>query len=71
MHKGRAVCRAMGGVMFCRPAAVIELIDRKRAARAFLAATAARDHATSAIDKIPNRKIDRLAQTSGMLFLAA
>ena len=70
MHKGRAVCSAVGGIMFGRRAAMVEPGD-ERMARAFPTAGATRDHATSAIDKIPNRKIDAPAQMRGMLFLAA
>jgi hypothetical protein len=43
----------------------------ERMARGFPTASAARDHATSAIDKISKRKIDGPAQMRGMLFLAA
>jgi hypothetical protein len=46
-------------------------IDHEPKARAFPAASATRDHATAAIDKIPNRKIDAPAQMRGMLLLAA
>ena len=56
--------------MFGRRAAMVEPGDEPMA-RAFPAASAMRDHATSAIDKIPKRKIDRPAQMRGMLFLAA
>jgi hypothetical protein len=39
--------------------------------RAFPTAGATRDHATSAIDKIPIPKTDSPAQMRGMLFLTA
>ena len=71
MHNGRAVCRAARGIIFGCPAAMIELIDHGRMARAFLTACGIRDHATSEINKIPRRKIDSPAQLRGMLFLAA
>lgn len=71
MHKGRAVCSAVGEIMFGRPRSMVEPIDHERMAPAFPAASATRDHATSAIDNIPNRKIDAPAQMRGMLFLAA
>ncbi len=71
MHKGRAVCSAVGRIMFGRRAAMVEPIDHERMARGFPTASDTRDHATSAIDKIPELKIDRPAQTRGMLFLAA
>jgi hypothetical protein len=71
MHKGRAVCRAVGGIIFGRPAAMVGPINRVRVARAFLTARGIRDHATSEIDKILKRKIDSSARTRGMLFLAA
>jgi hypothetical protein len=71
VHKGRAVCSAVDGLTFVCPAAMVEPIDQERMARAFPAAGATRDHATSAIDKIPKRKTDRPAQARGMLFLAA
>jgi hypothetical protein len=71
VHKGRAVCSAVDGITFVRPAAVVAPIDHEPMARAFPAASATRDHATSAIDKIPKHKIDRPAQMRGMLFLAA
>jgi hypothetical protein len=50
---------------------MVEPIDHERMARGFPAASATRDHATSAIDKIPIPKTDRPAQMRGMLFLAA
>jgi hypothetical protein len=56
--------------MFGRRAAMVEPGD-ERMARAFPTASATRDHATSAIDKIPKRKIDDPAQMRGMFFLAA
>ncbi|WP_213740278.1 hypothetical protein [Bradyrhizobium sp. dw_411] len=56
--------------MFGRRAAMVEPSDES-AARAFPAAVAMRDPATSAIDKIPKRKTDSPAQMRGMLFLAA
>jgi hypothetical protein len=70
VHKGRAVCSAVGGFMFVRPAAMVEPIDHERIARAFLLANDNRDRAAS-VAEIPQRKIDRPAQTRGMLFLAA
>jgi hypothetical protein len=70
VHKGRAVCSAAGGIMFGRRVAMVEPGD-ERMARAFPTVTDTRDHATSAIDKIPKRKIDAPAQMRGMLFLAA
>ena len=54
--------------MFSRPRA---MVDHERVARAFSAATATREHATSAIDKVPKRKTDSPAQMRGMFFLAA
>jgi hypothetical protein len=56
--------------MFVRPAAMVEPIDHERIARAFLLANDNRDRAAS-VAEIPQRKIDRPAQTHGMLFLAA
>ncbi|MEI9922965.1 MAG: hypothetical protein WDN50_05020 [Bradyrhizobium sp.] len=50
---------------------MVEPIDHERMARGFPTASDTRDHATSAIDKIPELKIDRPAQMRGMLFLAA
>jgi hypothetical protein len=70
VHKGRAVCSAAAGIMFGRQAAMIEPSD-ECAARGFPTASDTRDHVTSAIDKIPKRKIDSPAQMRGMLFLAA
>jgi hypothetical protein len=40
-------------------------------ARAFLAVSGPRNRATSEIDKISKRKIDRPARKRGMLFLTA
>jgi hypothetical protein len=57
--------------MFGRPRSTVEPIDHGRMVRAFPTASATRDHATSAIDKIPKQKIDRPARKRGMLFLAA
>ena len=70
MHKGRAVCSAVGGIMFGRFAAMVEPIDHQRIARAFLLANHNRDRAAS-VAEIPQHKIDRPAQMRGMLFLAA
>jgi hypothetical protein len=70
VHKGRAVCSAASGIMFGRRSAMVEPGD-ERMARGFPTAGATRDHATSAIDKIPIPKTDRPAQMRGMLFLAA
>jgi hypothetical protein len=56
--------------MFGRRSAMVEPGD-ERMARGFPTAGATRDHATSAIDKIPIPKTDRPAQMRGMLFLAA
>jgi hypothetical protein len=41
---------------------MVEPIDHEPMGRAFPAASATRDHATAAIDKIPKRKIDDPAQ---------
>jgi hypothetical protein len=71
VHKGRAVCSAVGGIMFGGPAAMVEPIDRERMARAFLTASGTRARAASEIDRISKRKIDSPAQTRGILFLAA
>lgn len=57
--------------MFSRPRAMVDPVDHERVARAFPAATATREHATSAIDKVPKRKTDSPAQMRGMFFLAA
>ena len=51
MHKGRAVCSAVAEIMFGRPAAAVEPIDRLRTARVFLTG-GARLRKTSGIDKI-------------------
>jgi hypothetical protein len=62
VHKGRAVCSAVAGIMFgCR------VVWPAR----FWQSAAHAIRATSAIDKIPKRKTDSPAQMRGMLFLAA
>ena len=64
MHRGRAVCSAASEIMFGRRAVMAEPGDQRTAG-------ATRNHTTSQIDKISNRKIDRPARMRGMLFLAA
>jgi hypothetical protein len=61
VHKGR--CSQCGGRHHVRLPG--------RTARAFLAVGGPRNHATSEIDKISKRKIDRPARKRGMLFLTA
>ena len=69
MHRGRAVCSAAGEITFGRRAIVVDPSDER--SRAFPTASGTRDHAISAIDKIPKRKTDSPAPMRGMLFLAA
>jgi hypothetical protein len=83
VHKGRAVCSAVGEAIFGRlAAAVVEPIDRLRPARAFLTVSGMPGRATSKIDKIPKpirepcmprapRRIDSPAQMREILLLAA
>jgi hypothetical protein len=56
--------------MFGRRAVIVGPSDG-RMARVSPTASATGDHATSAIDNIPKRKIDDPAPMRGMLFLAA
>ena len=47
---------------------MVDPVDHERVARAFPAATATSEHATS---KVPKRKTDSPAQMRGMFFLPA
>lgn len=59
MHKGRAVCSAVGEIIFDHPAAMVEPIDRLRPARTFLMVSGTRDCATSEIEQILRSKISK------------
>jgi hypothetical protein len=61
VHKGRAACSAVDEIIFfifSRGAAVVEPIDRLRAARAFLTVSGTLDRETSEIDKIPKPVVE-------------
>jgi hypothetical protein len=59
VHKGRAVCRAVGGITFIRAAAVAESSDLLPPARAFPTAGGLRDRAASEIDKAAHPEIQK------------
>jgi hypothetical protein len=82
VHKGRAVCNAVGGAIFGRLAGVAEPTGRLHPARAFPTVSGVHDRAPSEIDKTPEpppeswmpcnpRESDSAARTRGILFLAA
>jgi hypothetical protein len=60
VHKGRAVCRAVGGIIFSRAAAVAESNDLLRPARTFPTVSGLRDRAASEIDKAAHPEIQKL-----------
>jgi hypothetical protein len=60
VHKGRAVCRALGGIIFSRAAAVAESSDLLPPAHAFPAVSGLRDRAASEIDKAAHPEIQKL-----------
>ena len=82
MHKGRAVCNAVGEAVFGRPAGVAEPTGHLHPARAFPTVSGVPDRAPSEIDKAPEpipepwmprnpRESDSPTRTRGVSFLAA
>jgi hypothetical protein len=60
VHKGNAICRAVGGIIFSRAAAVAESNDLLPPARTFPTVSGLRDRAASEIDKAAHPEIQKL-----------